>query len=98
MTPDALRLGQAMHRSEPLAKLTELLLDSKARFTAIQMVMPSSLAGEVTPGPIDESGWSLLASNSSVAAKLRQMLPDLTDALRGAGWPEGEIRVKVRSR
>jgi len=43
-------------------------------------------------------GWSLLAANAAVAAKLRQLQPRLEEIVREKGWPVSMIRVKVESR
>ena len=53
---------------------------------------------QVRAGPIDDEGWSLLASNAAVAAKLRHLLPRFADTLREQGWPELPIRVHIRAR
>jgi len=97
VTPDALRLQQALQRSEPLARLRELLRDSNARFEAVLPCLPSALARHVKPGPVDELGWSLLAANASVAAKLRQLQPRLEAVLKERGWQVSAIRIKVQS-
>ena len=97
VTPDALRLKQALQRSEPLARLGELLRDSKARFDAILPCLPAALAPHVKPGPVDELGWSLLAANAAVAAKLRQLQPRLEAVLKERGWQVSAIRIKVQS-
>lgn len=97
VTPDALRLAQALQRSEPLARLGQLLRDSAARFDAIRPSLPAALAPHVKPGPVDELGWSLLAANASVAAKLRQLQPRLEAVLKERGWEISAIRVKVQS-
>ena len=97
MTPDALRLQQALQMSAPLARIFERLRDSKARFEAIRSSLPASLAAHVKPGPVDEIGWTLLAANAAVAAKLRQLQPRLEEAIRDRGWTVSEIRVKVDS-
>ncbi len=97
VTPNALRLEEALRRSEALARLRERLRDSNARFAAIRGCLPAPLAPHVRPGPVDEQGWSLLAANASVAAKLRQLQPRLEDALRESGWHVSAIRVKVQS-
>lgn len=55
------------------------------------------MAAHVKPGPVDEAGWSLLAANASVAAKLRQLQPRLEEMLRERGWEVSAIRVKVQS-
>ena len=97
VTPDALRLQQALQQSAPLARLRELLRDSAARFEAIRPNLPGSLATHIKPGPVDDTGWSLLAANASVAAKLRQLQPRLETILRERGWQVSAIRIKVQS-
>ncbi|MEP7299603.1 MAG: hypothetical protein ABI702_25755 [Burkholderiales bacterium] len=97
VTPDALRLEQALQRSEPLVRLGLLLRDSNARFDAIRPCLPAPLALHVKPGPVDELGWSLLAANASVAAKLRQLQPRLEAVLKERGWEVSAIRIKVQS-
>ncbi len=98
MTPDALRIEQALQQSVPLARLRQRIQESNARLEAILPSVPATLAAHVKPGPVDEDGWSLLAANAGVAAKLRQLQPRLEDALRQRGWQVTTIRVKVQSR
>ncbi|HEY9237498.1 MAG TPA: hypothetical protein VIP10_01550, partial [Burkholderiaceae bacterium] len=57
VTPDALRIAQALSQSVPLARLRELMRDSTSRFEAIRPALPAALAAHVRPGPVDESGW-----------------------------------------
>ena len=78
-------------------RLGQLLRDSNARFDAIHPYLPAALAPHVKPGPVDELGWSLLAANASVAAKLRQLQPRLEAVLKERGWQVSAIRVKVQS-
>jgi hypothetical protein len=96
VTPYALPIEQALNRSAPLERLKQLMQDSNARLDAIRPHLPAALAPYVKPGPIDESGWSLIAMNASVAAKLRQLQPRLEDTLRERGWQVSAIRVKVQ--
>jgi len=98
MTPDALRLQQALQMSAPLARLRERIDESNARFDAIRSSLPAAMAAHVRPGPVDEQGWSLLAANAAVAAKLRQLQPRLEEVVRERGWAVSTIRVKVESR
>jgi hypothetical protein len=97
VTPNALRIEQAIARSAPLVRLQLLMRDSQARFEAILPKLPSSLVPHVRPGPVDEAGWTLLAANAAVAAKLRQLQPRLEEALLERGWQVNSIRVKVQS-
>ena len=91
-----MRLDQALQRSEPLARLTALMRVSNARFAAVRTCLPTALASHVKPGPVDATGWSLLAANASVAAKLRQLQPRLESRLREQGWEVSTIRIKVQ--
>jgi hypothetical protein len=96
--PLGLPLASALDQSPSLADLARRLAQSNARFTAIGVHLPAPLRAEVRAGPIDDDGWSLLASNAAVAAKLRHLLPRLADTLREQGWPELPIRVHIRTR
>ena len=93
--PYNLPLSTALGRSEPLAHLLRRLRESQARFAVIRPLLPAALAGALSPGPLDETAWVLLAANASAAAKLRQMAPQLQAALAAAGWPEPPIKIKV---
>jgi hypothetical protein len=97
LVPDSLPVAEALQRSAPLARLRERLQDSKDRYVAIRPQLPDALAASVAPGPVDEEGWSLLAANASVAAKLRQLKPRLEDTLRQRGWQVSSIRIHVQS-
>ncbi len=96
VTPDALRVEQALQRSAPLARLQQLMQDSNARFAAILGALPPALAANVKPGPVDENGWSLLVANAGVAAKVRQLQPRLEALLLERGFQVSAIRVKVQ--
>jgi hypothetical protein len=97
VTPNALGIEQALQQSAPLVRLQQLMRDSNARFDAIRGCLPAAMAAHVKPGPVDHAGWSLLAANAAVAAKLRQLQPRLEDILRERGWQVSAIRVKVQS-
>ncbi len=88
-------LAAALQSSEPLSRLAERLRESRERLRCIENVLPDPLAQQLRPGPIDADGWTVLASNSAVAAKLRQLVPDLQATLLAAGHKALPIRVKV---
>ncbi len=89
-------MRQALDRSEPLARLSQRLLESRQRFECIATLLPEPLRQQVQAGPVDAEAWALLAANGAVAAKLRHMVPALEGALARAGWPVLPIRVRVR--
>ena len=96
--PLGLPLARALDQNASLADLARRLAQSNARYGAICVHLPHAMQALVRPGPLDDDGWSLLASNAAVAAKLRHLLPRLADTLREQGWPELPIRVHIRSR
>ena len=95
--PLGLPLARALDQNPSLANLARRLAQSNARYAAICLHLPEPMRTQVRAGPLDDEGWSLLASNAAVAAKLRHLLPRLTDTLREQGWPELPIRVHIRA-
>ena len=96
--PLGVPLARALDQNASLANLGRRMAQSNARYAAVCMHLPEPLQAQVWPGPIDDEGWSLLASNAAVAAKLRHLLPRLADTLREQGWAELPIRVHIRAR
>ena len=92
------QLAAALGRSESLGGLLQRVHESKARLDAVSGLLPAGLRAAVRAGPLDEAGWQLLADHNAAAAKLRQLLPLLTQTLAAAGWAERAIRVKVLPR
>jgi hypothetical protein len=90
-------LANAMQDSRPLALLAERLRESKRRFDCIAPVLPNTMVGVIQPGPVDEHGWTLLAANAAVAAKLRQLVPLLAGRLAEQGFDDRPLRVKLFS-
>jgi len=94
----AMPIAQALRESAPLGRLSERLRLSNALFDAVVPALPLGLAGQVSAGPVDDEGWSLLCSNAAVAAKLRELVPHLEQRLHDSGTPVAAIRVKVQPR
>ena len=90
-------IGQALAGSEPLVALTQRLRASQARLDAVLPLLAPAMRSFVRAGPIDDAGWTLLVTNSAVAAKLRQTLPALEAHLRACGWAGPPVRVKMLS-
>jgi hypothetical protein len=93
----ALPLAEALRSSKPLALLAERLRESKRRFDCIAPVLPSALAAQARPGPVDEHGWTVLVANAAVAAKLRQLVPLMAARLSEQGFADVPLRVRVHS-
>lgn len=97
LSPATLPLSSALERSAPLSQLLLRLRESADRFAAIEDQLSPTLRAQVRAGPLDEHGWSLLASSGAAASKLRHLVPTLEAALRAKGWQVTPIRIKVQS-
>jgi hypothetical protein len=93
--PQALSVHQAVGNSPTLARLTELIADSSARFKAIEPLLPEALRPAVKAGPIEGESWCLLVSSNAAAAKIRQLVPLLQARLLDRGWKVTSIRLKI---
>lgn len=96
--PDALPLTEALRQSAPLADLRRRLRESAQRLDTIRPCLPPGLSAHVQAGPVDADGWTLLAANAAVAAKLKQLRPRLEAALADPGSPAITVRIKVMQR
>ena len=88
-------IAEAMRSSQVLTRLVDRRRESNAMLASILPLLPAALAASVRPGPLDEAGWSLLAANAAVAAKLRQLAPRFEDQLRERGHVVAAVRIKV---
>lgn len=91
-----LDIEQAVAQAHGLQQLIERAQQSTARLDIIKPLLPPGLREQTAAGPLDDDSWCVLVPHHAAAAKLRQMLPQLTEALQQAGEPVGRIRVKIR--
>lgn len=94
----AIPVVQAMQNAPGLAGLAQLAKHSAECLRLVTPLIPASMLSGVQAGPLDEGQWCLLAANSSVAAKLRQLSPALAAHLRTHGQAVKEIRIKISMR
>ncbi len=94
----ALTVLEAMDKAPVLARLASQALQSQNWLRSIASLIPAALHTGLQAGPIENQQWCLLASNSAVAAKLRQLSPALTAHLRAQGCEVTAIRIKVQMR
>lgn len=93
--PDPQPITVALAQHEGLARLGMLLRESNRRMEIVGVALPGALRRFVQAGPIDAEGWTLLAANAAVAAKLRQLQPRLLELLAEQGIPPAQLRIKV---
>lgn len=90
-------INEALSANSDLARLLQRLKEAEARLETVRLVLPAGLRVHVRAGVLDETGWNLLVPNGAVAAKLRQSLPAIEQALVERGWKPTSVRVKVQS-
>lgn len=95
---EAMSVSQAMQRAPGLAGLAQLAKRSAECLRLVTPLIPTSMRPAVQAGPLDEGQWCLLAANSAVAAKLRQLSPALAAHLRTHGHAVQAIRIKISMR
>lgn len=92
-----LSLEQAVDSAPSLAALQQRIRRSQRCLEWIKPVLPAGLRQQIKAGPIQNAEWCVIASNASVSAKLRQLLPMLLATLNQNGAQVDTIRIKVRA-
>jgi len=94
--PTTLPIARSLGAAGPLASLLERVRASQARLDAVRGMVPAMLRPHLGAGPLDETGWTLMAANAAVAAKLMHVLPLIQEGLAEQGWEALPIRVRVK--
>ncbi len=92
----AISVIKAVEGAPTLARLVSAARESQTWLQTIAPLLPAALRSGVQAGPIENQNWCLLAANSAVAAKLRQLSPALSAHLRSQGFDVQTIRIKVQ--
>ena len=91
-------MSSTLQRTGTMASLMQRLQMSQACLDTVKACLPPAMASHVSSGALDHDGsWTLLAANSAVSAKLRQLQPRLMDALADRGLKVNAIRVRVQN-
>jgi hypothetical protein len=90
-------LQEAVGAAPTLAQLRVRAEASQRCLTLVRPLLPAGLRSLVKAGPWDEGEWCLLVGNAAAAAKLRQLVPAMRDALHENGAQVSAIRIKVQT-
>jgi hypothetical protein len=86
---------EAAERAPQLADLARRAGAARERLDIIAPLLPAPLRQSVRAGALDDQAWCLLAPHNAAAAKLRQLAPSITAALRARGLPDLALRLQV---
>jgi hypothetical protein len=84
-----------MEEAPGLARLIAAAGQSEARLRIVRDMLPPALGAGLKAGALENGAWTLLVPSSAAAAKLRQLLPQLAQALQRAGLEVQNVRIKV---
>lgn len=84
-----------MENSTTLHALLGKVRLSQSRLETVKQLVPVTLRPSLRAGSADEGQWTLLVNSPAVAAKLRQLLPSLNQALRQKEQVDVEVRIKI---
>lgn len=90
-------LQEAVGAAPTLAQLRERAEASQRCLALVRPLLPAGLRSQVRPGPWGDGEWCLLVGSAAAAAKLRQLLPAMRDALHENGAQVSAIRIKVQT-
>jgi hypothetical protein len=89
----ALPIVAAVQQQPTLARMVQQQHASEALWQSTQACVPVAMRGAVRAGPLQEGSWCLIAANSAVAAKLRQLQPFILNAAQQQG--HGDLRLRI---
>lgn len=88
-------VAQALKANPTLGALLGQWAQSQLCLAIAKPLLGPSLGRLVRAGPLQEGTWILLTDSGAAAAKLRQLLPRLLQALKARALPVSVIEVKV---
>lgn len=93
--PTTRPIAESLRADGGLGGLLARVRESEARLQDIRGIVPAALHARLRAGPLDADGWTLLVENAAIAAKMRHVLPLVTETLRDHGWDDRPVRVRV---
>ena len=87
---------QALSENSAMQSLSRRLAQSKACMAAVAADIPPTLRAHVQAGPVDDKGWTLIAANAAVAAKLRQCQLQIESTLQRGCLGVSELRIHIQ--
>ena len=88
-------VAQALKANPTLGALLGQWAQAQQCLTIVKPLLGPSLGRLVRAGPLQDGTWTLLTDSGAAAAKLRQLLPRLLQALKTRALPVSAIEIKV---
>ncbi len=94
-TPLARSLSEALQAAPTVAGVLAGHREAQACYALIEPLLPSGLASQLRPGPLQDGTWTLFAAGNASAAKVRQLLPRLAERLQASRGDVKVVKVKI---
>ncbi|MEN9419445.1 MAG: hypothetical protein RI988_3065 [Pseudomonadota bacterium] len=88
-------LADALEATPTVAGVLAGHREAAACYVLIEPLLPSGLASQLRPGPLQEGTWTLFAAGNASAAKARQLLPRLLERLQAVRADVQAVKVKI---
>ena len=88
-------LSEALQAAPTVASVLAGHRDAQACYALIEPLLPSGLATQLRPGPLQDGTWTLFAAGNASAAKARQLLPRLAERLHAVRGDVQAVKVKI---
>lgn len=93
--PGTVTLADALQANPTLGSLLGRWRLAQECMQAARPVLGPDLSASMRPGPIDDKQWTLLAASGGAAAKSRQLLPRISEAVQGLGLGVETVRIRI---
>ena len=93
--PPARSLSEALQAAPTVAGVLAGHRDAQVCYALIEPLLPSGLASQLRPGPLQDGTWTIFAAGNASAAKVRQLLPRLAERLQAARSDVQAVKVKI---
>jgi len=88
-------VAQALRANPTLGALLGQWEQAQACLAIVRPLLGPSMSRLVRAGPLQDGTWVVLTDSGAAAAKLRQWLPRLLQALRARALPVNHIEVRI---
>jgi hypothetical protein len=93
--PGTVSVAHALQESPTLGSLLGRWRLAQECMQAARSVLGPVLSAQMRPGPVEDKQWTLLAATGAAAAKSRQLLPRIDEAVRGLGLGVESVRIRI---
>jgi hypothetical protein len=93
--PGTVCVAEALQEHPTLGALLGRWRLAQECMQAVRPVLGPELSASMRPGPVEDGQWTLLAASGGAAAKSRQLLPRISQAVKALGLGVETVRIRI---